>query len=115
MLLYHKAITKKPRIRKLRVIDLFIHKEYYQIYSFITVACNKYVDFVSGGFIDVRSVYIELYKGYFELLENKIPIGKVAKKFCDCNDMLTASNFSIINSQKHGSVYIHIPQETLIN
>ncbi|WP_042356949.1 NACHT domain-containing protein [Bacillus rubiinfantis] len=77
-----------------RSIDLFTHKGYYQIYSFITVACNKYEDLIHSGFADTKVIYVELYKGYFELLENKITIGKVAKRFCACNDMLTTSKYN---------------------
>ncbi|WP_121615360.1 NACHT domain-containing protein [Virgibacillus halodenitrificans] len=83
-----------------RSIDLFTHKGYYQIYSFITVACNKHVDLVSRGFVDAKAIYVDLYKGYFDLLENKISIGKVVKRFCDCNDILSSSNNYIYSFSK---------------
>ncbi|SKA92244.1 hypothetical protein SAMN05428976_11918 [Clostridium sp. USBA 49] len=95
-------------LSKERAIDLFTHKGYHQIYSFITVACDKYSDFVEMGFVDVRNVYIQLYKGYFDLLENKTSIGKVAKRFCDCNELLSVSksiNYKYYFSKVWASIF----------
>lgn len=91
-----------------RSIDLFTHKGYYQIFSFITVACNKHVDFISKGFVDAKAIYVNLYNGYFDLLDNRISIGKVVKRFCDCNDILSSStNYVYSFSKAWASILIN--------